>query len=447
MTRDRAARLRALRIPTRWMRVSWRDLLLTAGPIVLLVVIAVWIALIYASPAPPTTIVITSGASDSSFRRQAERYRDILAKNGVKLEILPSDGSLENLERLRDKTFKVDVGFVQGGLATEADTKALVSLGSLYHEPLWVFSRCATPVRELSQLKGMRLAIGPYGSGTRVLVSDLLKANGLDLNVEQTLPLGGEDAAAALRNGNADAAFLMGDSARMTVVRELIQVPGLCLVDFEQSEAYTRKFPYLTKLTLPAGAIDLGKNVPAHDIQLIAPRAQLIARPNLHPALSDLLIEAARQVHGNAGLFRHAREFPAPLEGDFPISDDADRYYKSGKRFLYRQLPFWLASLADRMLVLLVPIAALMIPGLRIVPALYRWRVRARIYRWYGALLGVERAMLDDPAGTDRQALVDRLNAIERGVNNIKIPLAFADQVYVLREHISFVRNRLNVTA
>jgi len=180
---------------------------------------------------------------------------------------------------------------------------------------------------------------------------------------------------------------------------------------------------------------------------LIGPTAELIARPDLHPALSDLLIEAAREVHGRPGLFRHAREFPQPLETDFPISDDADRYYKSGKRFLYRQLPFWLASLADRMLVLLVPIAALMIPGLRIVPALYRWRVRARIYRWYGALLGVERAMLDDPAGTDRQALVDRLNAIERGVNNIKIPLAFADQVYVLREHISFVRNRLNVTA
>ena len=429
------------------MRVSWRDLLITLGPILLVVAIAIWIAWKYASPAPPDTIVITAGAADSSFRRTAERYREILARNRVKLEILPSDGALENLERLRNKAFKVDVGFVQGGLATEADTQALVSLGSIYHEPVWVFSRCTEAVRELSKFKGKHLAIGPYGSGTRVLVSNLLKANGFDLDATQTLPLGGEDAAAALRNGNADVAFLMGDSARMALVRELLQVPGLCLVDFAQSEAYARKFPYLTKLTLPMGGIDLGKNVPPQDIQLIGPTAELIARPELHPALSDLLIEAARQVHGNPGLFRHAREFPAPLQSDFPISDDAERYYKSGKRFLYRHLPFWLASFADRMLVLLLPVAAVMIPGLRIVPAVYRWRVRARIYRWYGALMGLEREMLADATGANRQALLDRLTAIERGVNNIKIPLAFADQVYVLREHINFVRNRLNAAA
>jgi hypothetical protein len=446
VTGDRASRLRRLRVPMRWVRVSWRDLLFTLGPILAVVAVGVWVALKYASPAPPDTIVITSGAGDSAFRRTAERYRDILARNGIKLHILPSDGALENLERLRDKTFKVDVGFVQGGLATEADKLSLVSLGSIYHEPLWIFSRCAAPVRELSQFKGKRLAIGPYGSGTRVLASELLKANGLDLNATQTLPLGGEDAATALRNGNADVAFLMGDSARMMLVRELIQQPGLCLVDFLQSEAYVRKFAYLTKLTLPLGAIDLGKNLPAQDIALIGPTAELIARPDLHPALSDLLIEAAREVHGRPGLFRHAREFPQPLETDFPISPDAERYYKSGKRFLYRHLPFWLASLGDRMLVLLVPIAALMIPGLRIVPSLYRWRVRARIYRWYGALMALEREMLADTDGTKAQAIAQRLDAIERGVNNIKIPLAFADQVYVLREHIGFVRNRLGLT-
>ena len=179
MARDRAARLRALGIPKRWMRVSWRDLLITLGPILLVVAVAIWIALKYASPAPPDAIVITAGPSDSAFRRTAERYREILARNRIKLEILSSDGALENLERLRNKAFKVDVGFVQGGLATEADTQALVSLGSIYHEPLWVFSRCTEPVHELSQFKGKRLAIGPYGSGTRVLVSDLLKGNGL----------------------------------------------------------------------------------------------------------------------------------------------------------------------------------------------------------------------------------------------------------------------------
>ena len=447
MIRNRATRLRALRIPTRWVRISWRDLLVTLLPVLAIVAAGIWVPLKYARPAPPETIIITTGASESAFRRTAERYREILARNGIKLQILPSDGALENLERLRDRSFKVDVGFVQGGLATETDRQSLVSLGSIYHEPLWVFSRCTTRVRELSQFKGKRVAIGPIGSGTRVLVTELLKANGVDIDPARTLPLGGEDAATALRKGNADAAFLMGDSARMVLVRELIQTRGLCLVDFMQAEAYTRKFPYLTKLTLPAGAIDLGNNVPSQDVALIGPMAELVARPELHPALSDLLIEAAREVHGGPGLFRHAREFPQPLETDFPISDDAERYYKSGKRFAYRHMPFWLASLADRMLVLLVPIVALLIPGMRIVPSLYRWRVRSRIYRWYGALMGLEREMLIDPERKEVRALAQRLDAIEQGVNRIKIPLAFADQVYVLREHIGFVRNRLGPIA
>jgi hypothetical protein len=192
------------------------------------------------------------------------------------------------------------------------------------------------------------------------------------------------------------------------------------------------------------GAIDLGKNVPAKDVSLIAPMAELIAREDLHPALSDLLIEAARQVHGKPGLFRHAGEFPAPRVSDFPLSDDADRYYKSGKRFLYRSLPFWLASLVDRMLVVLVPVLVLLIPGLRMVPPFYRWRVRSRIYKWYGALMGLERDMLSSPAPEQKKELQERLDQIEEGVNGIRIPLSFADQVYVLREHIGFVRDRLN---
>jgi hypothetical protein len=218
----------------------------------------------------------------------------------------------------------------------------------------------------------------------------------------------------------------------------------MCLVNFDQADAYVRRFAYLSKLTLPKGAIDLGKDVPRRDISLIGPTAELIARDDLHPVLSDLLIEAARQVHGGPGLFRRAGEFPAPIEHEFPISDDAERYYKSGKGFLYRHLPFWLASLTDRMLVLVVPVAALMIPGLRIVPALYRWRVRSRIYRWYGALIALERDILGDPTPDQKQELLDRLDSIERGVNQVKIPLPFADQMYGLRQHIGFVRDRLS---
>jgi hypothetical protein len=193
------------------------------------------------------------------------------------------------------------------------------------------------------------------------------------------------------------------------------------------------------------GAFDLGRNLPETTIHMIAPTAELIARDSLHPALSDLLIEAAKEVHGHATLMQRAGEFPSPRAQDFPISDDAARYYKSGKSFLYRVLPFWMASLADRLVVLLVPIVVVLIPGLKLVPSLYAWRVKSRIYRWYGALIGIERAaMSDDTSAAEREALMRRLDGIEASVNAMKMPLAYADQFYVLREHIGFVRARLN---
>lgn len=194
---------------------------------------------------------------------------------------------------------------------------------------------------------------------------------------------------------------------------------------------------------MPMGAFDLGKNLPSAPIHMVAPTAELVARDSLHPALSDLLIEAAREVHGKANILQRAGEFPAPLAHDFPISDDAARYYKSGKSFLYRVLPFWLASLADRLLVVVVPLIVLLIPALRLVPSLYAWRVKSRIYRWYGALIAIERSALSEHSATERASLIERLDAIEESVNGLKMPLAYADQFYVLREHIGFVRQRL----
>ncbi len=257
------------------------------------------------------------------------------------------------------------------------------------------------------------------------------------------LDLGGDDAAQALIAGKVDAVFLMGDSAAPPVMRKLMRTPGIRLLNFAQADAYARRFTYLSKLELPMGSIDFGKNIPAQNLALIGPTVELVAREDLHPALSDLLIDAAREVHSGATLLQRAGEFPAPLEHEFPISSDASRYYKSGKSFFYRYLPFWLASLTDRMLVILVPIVVLLIPGLRLVPVLYSWRVRSRIYRWYGALLALERDVLAHPEPEKHADMLKRLDAIEQGVNSLKVPLSFADQFYVLRGHISFVRERL----
>ena len=432
----------------RLMAISWRDLAITLGPILLISFAGIWFAIRFVRPAPPDSITITTGADGSVFRIAADKYRSILARNGITLKILPSQGSLENLQRLNDPSFQVDVGFVQAGVAGGVRVDALVSLGSVFYEPLAVFYRNARPVYRLSQFSGKRLAIGAEGSGTRALALTLLNANGIESGGKTPLlDLSGEDAARALTKHKIDAAFLMGDSATPPLMRELLRTPGIRLFNFIQAEAYARRFRYLSRLELPMGALDLGKNSPSQNLYLIAPTVELIARDSLHPAISDLLIEAAREVHGGATLLQRAGEFPAPLEHGFRISDDATRYYKSGKSFLYRILPFWLASLADRAVVLLVPVIVLLLPGLRLVPTLYRWRVKARIYRWYGALIGLERDALGNSAPERRKEMLKRLDDIENGVNNMKMPLAFADQFYVLREHIRFVRDRVTTTA
>jgi hypothetical protein len=394
--------------------------------------------------APPRTIILTSGPEGSVFRMNAEKYRTILARNGVKVKILPSQGSLENIKRLADPSFKVDIGFVQGGVAEGLAIDRLASLGSVSYEPRLVFYRSTQPLDQLSRMNGKRLAIGPEGSGTRSLALVLLASNGIEPGGATALvDLDAEDAAKALIEGRADAVFLMGDAASPQTMRTLLRTPGVRLFDFTQADGYTRRIGYLNKLELPRGSIDFGRDIPARDISLIGPTVELLARADLHPALSDLLLEAAREVHGKPGLFKRRGEFPAPLEHEFPISSDAVRFYKSGKSFLYRYLPYRLASLVNRFLVVAVPMVVVLLPGLRSIPALYRWRIRLRIFRRYRALLVLERELFAHGAAGEREKILDRLDHIEEQVNKMKIPASFADQFYVLRGHIDFVRDRL----
>ncbi len=399
--------------------------------------------------APPDTITLISGPQDSVFRRNADRYREILARDGVKLNVVASQGSLENLVHLSDPSFHIDVGLVQGGLIEGGliaglNTDQLVSLGSVFYEPLLVFYNGKAEVTRLSQFRGKRLAIDLPGSGTHALALSLFEANGIERGGSTVLrDLYAEDAAAELFAGKIDALFLMGDSASLQLIRKLLHTPGIRLMSFAQADAYSRRFGYLTRIELPEGSIDLGKNIPAHNVSLVGPTVELVARSGLHPALSDLLLEAAHEVHGGASLLQHQGEFPAPLQHEFRISDDASRYYHSGKSFLYRYLPFWLATLLSRILVVLVPVMVVLIPGLRILPPLYRWRIRMRIAKWYGALLELEHGMLATSGPVQQAGLLERLDEIERAVNRMKVPRLYGDQFYVLRQHINLVRERL----
>nr|WP_259460810.1 TAXI family TRAP transporter solute-binding subunit [Paraburkholderia sp. BL23I1N1] len=420
------------------------DLTWTFAPVAVLVVLVVVLVVWLANPAPPKTITISAGPPNSSFLLTAGEYRKILARSGITLKVLESDGSLQNLRRLLDPNEHVDLALVQGGVSQGLPTSSLMSLGSVFYVPIVVFYR-GTGVTRLSQLAGRRIAIGREGSGTRVLSLTLLEANGIAPGGDTTLvPTEGVQAAKQLVAGDVDAVFLSGDSTTRAVMLRLLRVPGISLLDFKEASAYTRLFPYLDEIDLPPGVLDLARTIPPETIHLISPTVELVARSNLHPALSDLLIEAAQEVHGLPGLLQRAGQFPSPVARDYRISADATRYYKSGKSFLYRTLPFWLASVVDRTLFLLVPVAVLLLPALRLVPALYQWRVRSRIYRHYGSLIAIERRALNHSTAEERKAFMAELDHIEESLNRQRTPLAYADAFYVLREHVGFVRGRLS---
>lgn len=435
------------RLPQHFLRdhdhPPWRDLALTTLPVALFCAIVIGLVVWLVNPAPPRTITISAGPQDSALMQLADAYRTILARNGVKLNVLESDGSVQNLQRLLDPKWNVDVAFVQGGVAEGKDVSSLMSLGSVANVPMVVFYR-GSGLTQLSQLEGKRIAIGREGSGTRLLSLKLLDANGIDPGGATTLlPLDGLQAATQLVSGNIDAAMLSSDSATRTLMLRLLTIPGISVMSFDESAAYTRLFPYLESVDLPPGVLDLRYRIPPDVVHLIGPTVEIVARNSLHPAISDLLIEAASEVNGAPGLLQRAGEFPNTSAHDFRISEDAMRYYRSGKSFLYRTLPFWLASVADRLIVLLLPLAVLVIPALRTIPALYSWRVRSRIYRYYGALIAIERDALKHKSEEERRKLVGELDEIERSLNTLRMPLAYADAFYVLREHIGFVRAHL----
>jgi TRAP-type uncharacterized transport system substrate-binding protein len=442
---DRSPKAAAARLRLKIMTVSWWDLAQTLGPILLLGAIAILLAVHYVRPAPPHTLTLTSGPKGSRFATVAEQYRKILARNGITLRIVESEGSMDNLRRISDPHSGVDIALVQSGLASGDESDDLTSLGSMFYQPLLIFYRTQKPLLRLSEMQSHSIAIGPEGSGTRSLALALLKANGIEPGGSTPLlPLEGEQARAALLHRQVEAIFLTGDSASSATIREMLHTEGVRLFDFSRADAYVRRFAYLHKIVVPTGAFDLGEDLPPTDVNLLAPTVELIARSNLHPALCDLLIDAAYSVHSRGSVMQSAGEFPNAAAASFPLSEEAARYYKSGSRsFTYRYLPFWLASLVNRALVVLVPILVVVIPGLRFLPQLYRWRIDSRIYRRYGELMAVERESLGRLTPERRTALIERLEDIERSVIRRKMPGSRAEQTYVLRQHISFVRANL----
>ena len=409
------------------------DKLKTFLPALVLAVAAFILAYQFVDPAPPNTLTLSAGSKDGAYYKYAESYRGYLESRGIHVNILESAGSQENVERLT--AGKVDVAFVQGGVASPKNT-TLSSLGSLYYEPLWVFVRSDVSIKSLADLKGKSIAVGLEGSGTRVLSLQLLQENAVNGKNANLSSVAGGKAVDALLNGKVDAVFLVAGS-RADTVQQLNQNAKVKLLSFTRAQAYTRRIPTLSLLNLPEGTLSLIKNIPAEDTTLLATTATLLVNKNTHPALQGLLMQAAAYVHGGRSLFSKAGEFPTSGYTAITLSKQAQRYYKSGPPFLQRYLPFWAATMIDRLKVMLLPFIALLIPLFKVMPPLYRWRVRSRIYRWYDELSRVDIALVEGV----NQTLLDELDRIENEIRKVHVPLSYADELYSLRMHVALIRD------
>jgi len=418
---------------------SRRDLFRTGVLGALLAALCVWVSFLFLEPIPPRTITLASGPESGLYHQQAQHYKEVLARHGVTLEERITEGAGENYRLLLDRKSGVDIAFVQGGIATFPEADSLVMIASLYYEPLWIFVRRGEPVDALAALAGKRISVGMAGSGTNALATPLLAASRVDAENTQLRQMPSVNAASALKHGDIDAAMMVGGVRTATILAALAD-PALELVSLAQVDAYPQRYTFLTRRTLHAGAIEFVPLTPPHDVALIATEAMLAARDDVHPAIVNLLLELIRDEHDDQGYFEAPNEFPNVDQVDLKVSPDAIRHRRFGPSLLYRYSPFWVATFLERFIIIVVPLLVVMLPLVRFLPQIMRWRVRSRIYRWYGELTLLERDVRSSVDAPPIKRWLSDLERIERGVERVATPASFASEAYTLREHIELVR-------
>lgn len=455
-----------VKVPLRLTLISARDLIVSGAPFIILALFLLWAAYVWLKPNPPRSVVLATGPDQGAYAEFGKRYAAELKRYGLDVQLRTTAGATENLRLLKNEKENVDLAFVQGGAsealqaADEDDAgAALQSLGGLFYEPVWVFYRedaarkvvgkgvrgreLPPPVlTELAQFTGLRVNVGTRGSGAGNLVAKLFHANRIERGMLTLSRFEPTPAVIALLAGDIDALVFVS-APESPLIQMLLMTPGIRLFDFAQNEAYARRFAFLNALTLPRGVVDLARDVPPVDVRLVAATSTMITRPTTHPAVLQLFVQAAQRIHGGTGWFARAGQFPVGEDPERPLAPEAARFYKSGAPVLQRYLPFWLANLVDRMWVALLSIIAILIPLSRIVPPLYTFRIRSRVFRWYGQLRRIEEAASE---GAEQPAkLLEELDAIESRVERVTVPLSHADELYALRGHIDMVRARLRV--
>lgn len=409
--------------------------------LITLTAVATWLAFVLLRPTPPRTVAMATDPEGSLNAELAKRYQQLLARDGIDLKLVPSAGAVESVARLRNPKSDISIAIIPSGLTNQQDSPELISLGTLCYEPLWVFSS-GRPLRKYDQLRGLRISIGPEGSGSHALSIEFLARVGIiDRKSATLLSLAPSESAQKMIQGEIDVAVLL-DAWESPVVHELVTTRHVNLESLSRADAFVALYPYLTKLVLPAGVGDLAENRPPADVVLLAPKASLIVRNDLHPAIQYLLLNAATQIHSPPGLFHAAGQFPAPESIDLPLSAQARQFYKTGSPFLQRHLPFWLAVLVQQLLVLVIPLLAVLYPLLRFAPAIYSWMERRRVYRLYSELRRLEDGMFSTTASRSPKDFIERLDRLEDRASRMSVPASIKPLLYGLRWHIEMVRHR-----
>jgi TRAP-type uncharacterized transport system substrate-binding protein len=420
--------------------LSWRMLIAIAIPLLALLAASIWLATRFLHPMVPGRIVFAAGPEHGALHAFAERYRALLAQQGVTLDVMTTRGVGDNLALLRDAQGGADAGFLVAGMTSAADADDLSNLGNIAYAPLWVLYRGGHEVTDLAELRGRRIAVGEPGSGLAAVMGPILAANGISPSTSRLVELPFDRALAALFSGEVDAAFL-GEGPRDRQFADALARPDLRLMDFARADAYARRFPWLHALRLPSGTLDFERNLPPHDIRLIGVTVMIAARDSLHPTIVDLLEDATRAVHGGNGLFEARGEFPDLHSVDaLPMSEQALRYAQSGPTILRRYLPLWLADFLQRTFTLALPFLLIVLPAARWIPSGINALVEQRIHARYVELRMVERAI--ESTDADPAALASDLDRLEVEVSAMRVPARFASRLFLLRSHIGFVRQR-----
>lgn len=414
--------------------------LFIAAVAALSVVAAVWQALDHFVPAPPKSITIAAGSKGGAYEFYAQKYREILARHHVTLDIRYTEGTMENLKLLENPASGVAAGFVQGGVSNSSHAPDLESLGRINYLAFFIFSRAGDSFRDLSELKGRRIAVGPPSSGTNSVATKILKSNGITPQNATFLPLGGRDAVDALDAGKVDV-LILGNVLEAPLIQNLLRDPGVRLVSLPRVKALTRKFPVLTRLELPSGVIDLERNIPASDVTLIGTTSSLLVRDDLHPEIVGLLARALVEVNGEPGIFQQFGEFPTQTDPEYPMADSARDFYRNGPSLLHRYLPFWLANYARRTLAIAVTAVAILVPVFSYAPKAYLWLLRRRILQLYRELRAVEHAVQPGLPAAQLADLTTEVERIDRAT--AVLPMRHSDLFFTLRAHIDLTRTRL----